>query len=668
MLHRSSLTVAATLAFAAAASSQVSLLYNFSQATGVYTPITGGTLIAAVTGTTAVLSLDDNTYPVTLPFTFNYEGVPQTQVMVQTNGHIAFGAVSPTSYTPLSSTTVAPGFIAACGRDLQGGYVCASTRTLGSDQVTAISANGPLAVGDVLVGTGIPVGTTILAIAGNTLTMSALATANSAGTAMTAYGPWSEMRWELQGTTPNQVFIVQWSNFRRFGTGLTTTQDTNLNFQIRLNEGGTIECAYGNCAPGATTTTALHQVGLRGPTNAFPLNINNRLNVKGTSDWATSTAGTLNSSGQVFNNVAPANVIPNGLTYTWTPAVGTIATNTTLGVGCGSNFASFYQNFATSAAFNLGGTALSTVGSPYTVIPGLGTLNPVGGSPTTLVLTDDSEATYTFVNGFTAPGWGAGVTVCSNGFISKATGNGTSFSLTVATFLAGPQDWFALGWHDMNPAIVGSGQVKVEETATLLTITYDGVWDYLGTSAANANTMQMQVTSAGDVTYAYGTMSVLGNGRLVGYSPGGANLDPGSRTLLASVPFSLGSGPDVPALALAALNRPKQLVAGPNNWDLNATNLPAGLGLDIIGLSDAGITDLSLFGLGLPGCQLRATLDIIQGPFVAGGAHPWSFTIPPGAPALSGVELFVQNAVLDFTVNLALTKTSNGIKGKIGDL
>ena len=666
MLHRSSVTVAATLAFAAAASAQVGSLYTFSQAVGAYTPISGGTVISTATSAN---TLDDVTFPVTLPFTFTYDGLPQTQVQVQTNGHIAFGAVSPgTTYTPMSSAVATPGFIAACGRDLQGGYVFASTSLTATNTLTNVSANGPLQIGDVIVRTGVPAGTTITAIAGNTITMSANATASSTGLTTTAYGPWSEMRWELVGSSPNQEVVFQWSNFRRFGTGLTVNNGTFLNFQIRLHENGEIRCTYGNCSPGVAgvTTTALHQVGLRGPTNAFPANINNRQNTKGTNDWDTSAAGTTNAVGELFNSVAPANVISNGLTYTWAPLVGVVATNTTLGAGCGASAASYYQLFATAAAMNLGGTALGMVGSPYNVIPGFGTLNPVGGSPTTLVLTDDSEATYTFVNGFTAPGWGAGVTVCSNGFISKATGNGTGFTPTAATFLAGTQDWFALGWHDLNPAIAGSGQVKVEETATLLTITYDGVWDFAGASAANANTMQMQVTNTGDVTYAYGTMSTLGNGFLVGYSPGGANIDPGSRTLLAASPFSL-QAVDVPALALAALNTPQQL-AGPNSWNLNATNLPSGFGLDIIGLGDAGILDLSFLGLGLPGCQLRATLDIINGPFIAGGAHPWSFTIPGGAPALNGVELFVQNAVLDITVNLALTTTTNGIKGKIGNL
>ena len=68
MLHRSSVTVAATLAFAAAASAQVGSLYTFSQAVGAYTPISGGTVISTATSAN---TLDDVTNPVTLPFTLD---------------------------------------------------------------------------------------------------------------------------------------------------------------------------------------------------------------------------------------------------------------------------------------------------------------------------------------------------------------------------------------------------------------------------------------------------------------------------------------------------------------------------------------------------------------------------------------------------------------------
>jgi PKD repeat protein len=316
------------LALAGFASAQMGVgSYSFTQSLGTYVPLSGGTVIATAT---SAVTLDDVTYAVPLPFTFTFDGVPQTAISVQTNGWLSFGSTLPaTSYTPLSQTTALPGVVSAFGRDLQGGYVFAGTRTLGSDQLTNVNvtSNGPLQVGDTLVGTGIATGTTVLAIAGNVITMSANATATSTGTAVTAYGPWSEMRYETQGTSPNQVFVVQWSGFRRYGTTLTTTQDLTLNFQIRLYETtGVVEAVYGNCTPGVTTFTTTSQVGLRGPNNTFPTNINNLQNTKGVNDdWLLSVPGTSNTSGMLFNNVAPANVITSGLTYQWGPPVGAYA-------------------------------------------------------------------------------------------------------------------------------------------------------------------------------------------------------------------------------------------------------------------------------------------------------------------------------------------------------
>ncbi|MFN9274769.1 MAG: hypothetical protein ACK6D2_03455 [Planctomycetota bacterium] len=658
---------AAALVLAATASAQAGVFYTFTQSGGAYTPVTAGTAVATSSATN---TLDDAVFSVPLPFAFPYLSAPQTQIWVSTNGWIAFGATSPgaTNWVPLSATVAAPGFVAACGRDLQAGFVFAGDRTVGSTTLANVSAIGPMSVGDPITGTGIAAGTTITAIAGNTTTMSAAATSTGAVGVVTAFGPWSDIRTDLVGTAPNQEFVVQWSNFRRFSTTLTTNNGTVLNFQIRLRQDGQIQCVYGDCNPGLATvnTTVLHQVGLRGPTNAFPFDVNARFNTKGVNDdWSQSSPATANTQGLLFNSVTPANVIPNGLTYTWTPQAGTIANNTTVGAGCGSAFASFYQLFA-SGTMNLGGTALTQFGSPATVVPTVGTLLPVSPTATVLALTDDSQVVYTYANGFAAPGWGTSVTVCSNGFVSKASGNGTGTLPTAATFLAGSQDWYAVGWHDLNPAATGSGKVKVEETASLLTITWDGVYDFLGTSPASANTMQMQVTSAGDVTYAYGAISTGGNGWLVGYSPAGPNLDPGSRVLLNAAPFTL-STPELAALALTATNRPLQ-GASASNWNLTVTNIPAStvLGADLFGLADANLLDLSLFGLGRAGCQLRATPDILNIWFNTGATRTYSFTIPP-TPTLNGVALYTQAVVLG-NATLADSITSNGIAGIIGNL
>ncbi|MBM4247537.1 MAG: hypothetical protein FJ148_27740 [Deltaproteobacteria bacterium] len=344
---------------------------------------------------------------------------------------------------------------------------------------------------------------------------------------------------------------------------------------------------------------------------------------------------------------------------------GTLASNTLLGAGCIRQAASFYENFATSASWDLNGTAFTMIptGTGYVVVAG-GVFVPVGsvGTSVPLTLTDDSEVTVPFTVG-SFPGWTA-MTVCSNGYVSKAVGNGTGFTPAVATMLGASQDGF-WSWHDFNPAIVGSGAVKVEESASVTTITWDGVWDFGGMSVANANTWQLQLYPSGMVVFAFQAMSGLGNGHLFGYSPGGPNFDPGSTDMSA-----LGAGsitlavPEVAALALAATSRP---ITG-TNWNLTTSNIPTTgvLGVDVFGVNDPGINDLSF--LGAPGCGLRASLDVMNAWFPTGTTHTYSLPIP-NSPALLNFNLYTTSAVFQAPpVNAFGAITSNGIQGTIGNL
>lgn len=303
------------LLFNLSAKAQVSA-YSFTQSSGSYVPISGGTVLGAAS---VAATQDDAVFTATIPFGFVFNGVAQTQVRVSTNGFLTFGATAPGggNYAPLSSTEAYAGAVSPFGRDLQGGYATAVTRVLGSADIT-VSNVGPITVGSEITA-GFPAGTTVVAIAGNTLTMSAAATASATNAGTAFYGPWSEIRVETLGSAPNQIYVVQWSNWRRFGTTLGTTQDMVLNFQVRLYEAdNAVEIVYGNCTPGQTTFTTTNQVGLRGQNNTFATNVSNRLNVKGTNDnWLNSNPGTANTSGMLFNNVTPANVIANGLTYRW---------------------------------------------------------------------------------------------------------------------------------------------------------------------------------------------------------------------------------------------------------------------------------------------------------------------------------------------------------------
>lgn len=229
--------------------------YGFAQSSGTYTAITGATALATATSAN---SLDDNIYPVTLPFPFSFNGVSYTSINASTNGFITFGATAPLTYdyTPISGTGGYTGSVAAFGRDLNSVFNIAST-------------------------TG-------------------------------------DMSWTVEGTAPNRQIVIQWANFRPAYSTSTSSVYT-LSFQIRLRETtNTIAVVYksGSFLVGSTAVNNTAQIGLRGTSNA---DFNNRLNAT-TLAFGSSTAGTANSSTQAFSTSTATPGMPaNGLTYTWTP-------------------------------------------------------------------------------------------------------------------------------------------------------------------------------------------------------------------------------------------------------------------------------------------------------------------------------------------------------------
>ncbi|HZN39285.1 MAG TPA: hypothetical protein VFD82_10815 [Planctomycetota bacterium] len=370
------------------------------------------------------------------------------------------------------------------------------------------------------------------------------------------------------------------------------------------------------------------------------------------------------------SNYPNANFIDNGcpvIQVAFAPSGGTLATNTGLGTGCVRSNTSFYEFFATPAAFDLDNTGLTMIPtglSSYLVLNS-GALLPVGSiaTPVSLALGDDAEVTQTFTTGSFPSA--TSFNICSNGFVSIGS-NGTSFNPDVFTFLnATNTAWRS--WHDFDPTIPGSGQVKYEESAAAIVVTWDGVWDYGGTSALDANTMQMQFYPSGQVTFAWGLMSHLGTtGHLVGYSPGGNSLDPGSTNLsaLGASAITLSSTDALP-LVLTAMTRP---VLG-TNWNLTTSQIPATgvLGVDIFGVSDPGVLDL--FFVGMPTCQLRSTLDVLSAWLVGGATHNYSFAVPATPTSLIGFSLFTQSVVFQVPpVNPFGAITSNGVRGTLGDV
>jgi hypothetical protein len=322
---------------------------------------------------------------------------------------------------------------------------------------------------------------------------------------------------------------------------------------------------------------------------------------------------------------------------------GTPATNTNLGQGCYQGIDSFYEFFAIGANDLSNTTWILTLNGSggYDVVPGGAPFAPPSGTAAVVALTDDSSAAVGTL----------GLTIGSNGWVATGPGNSTAYTPVVATFLNNPSSAIAF-WHDMNPASAGSGQVFYEETGPTAVITYNGVYNF-GSTAPNSIRVEILVAGPGVVPViqvGFGALSTAGNEWLVGYSPGGPSANPGPTDISAS---TLISTSNLQALSLAATTTP---IIG-TNWNLAVSN-SALLDLIILGVTDPNIPDL--FFLGMPGCGLRASLDLI----VTGSALALAI---PNVLSLSGMNLFANGASIAPGANAFGFITSNGIHGVIGN-
>jgi hypothetical protein len=237
--------------------------YSFAQLSGTYTELTSGTVLGTTSGNTfGTPSLDAEVYNLnSLPFAFSFNGVPYNQIYVSSNGFITFGSTAPTggNNSPLSNVATYDGAVAAWGGDLNGVF-------------------------------------------------------NLAGKSST-------ITWSVEGSAPNREIVIQWKDFRpSYSTSITNV--AVLDFQIRLLETtNVVRVVYGPSSQiiGTTNISTARQVGLRGSSNLFPTNVNNRLNSTTLSINA-SIPGTFNTSSQSFSSV---NATPgrhtDGKIYEWTP-------------------------------------------------------------------------------------------------------------------------------------------------------------------------------------------------------------------------------------------------------------------------------------------------------------------------------------------------------------
>jgi hypothetical protein len=383
-----------------------------------------------------------------------------------------------------------------------------------------------------------------------------------------------------------------------------------------------------------------------------------------------------NTNFQTYTNVAPPLIgssldfVPAGPNQYLVQILNCAASNLNYGAGCIQHYASFYENMTPASSFDLNNSSMTLLpaGGGYVALPGINPYHAPSPGATVLALGDDTTVSQALAGNFPFPGGSTNTLwVCSNGFVSMATGNTSTYIPNVATMLSAPQTGYYC-WHDFNPTIAGSGTVKFEEIAGVAYVTWDGVWDYGSSSVANASTWQLQFDeNSGAVTWVWQTMSPLGGttatGFLVGYSPAGASADPGGTDIDVALPGSFTlSAADVLPVALAATPAP---VLG-NTVVFTTSNIPAATILTGHILSFGQIfPGVDLGFLGAPGClQLINTAGSSSVLLFGSPTVSHSVTIPNVA-SFAGIIFFTQSASLTPGVNPLGLLTSNGVKSFI---
>ena len=343
-----------------------------------------------------------------------------------------------------------------------------------------------------------------------------------------------------------------------------------------------------------------------------------------------------------------------------TPPPSTLATSVVHGTGCGAASKAVYEAFP-SQQFDLAGSSLKLVnlGTHYVAQPG-GAFLPLTGNSFQTSHGDDTV--LNFVLSFPMPYPGGTVQtleVCSNGFVSAGSGNGTSANPTASSWLNSVRTrWGA--WHDFDPSAAGSGKIHYDFAGTTAYVTWDGVYTYSTTIPARWQIQFDQVT--GDVTMVWQSWPTVLGQTLVGVSTAGQNLDLGSRDISATLAGGFRTFPyNAQPLALAGT-----LPTLGSNLILTTTNFPSTgpIGLQMLG--NVGYTNgISLAPLGMPGCTQWSEYLVINTIVANGGTAQYSLGIP-STPALVGYALKAQSAAIAPTYNAFQFVVSNGVWMTVG--
>ena len=199
------------------------------------------------------------------------------------------------------------------------------------------------------------------------------------------------------------------------------------------------------------------------------------------------------------------------------------ATTESFGTGCYTSYSSIYdlQNAGADdlAGYKISGTPNGSGGFDISVTPGSGFAAPLGSQAVTLG-DDDEFDTSLLPNPGTLGMW-----IGSNGWMATGGGNSTGFSPSVSTLLNNPNT-AVYAWTDLQPDAAGSVFYReFNGVATAIFLDVPG-WN----QPTELNSIKIDIdTNTGGWSV---EIDEVGAGNpedmLVGYSVGGASLDPGA--------------------------------------------------------------------------------------------------------------------------------------------
>jgi hypothetical protein len=337
----------------------------------------------------------------------------------------------------------------------------------------------------------------------------------------------------------------------------------------------------------------------------------------------------------------------------------TLASVGAFGIGCPGRGAG-YEVFYPPAVIDLANTAIEFTplggGSGYLAIPATGFFT---GYTNSLVFGDDDvQGPFALPFPFSFPGGSTpAIDIASNGFVWLSNGNfdARCCNADPFAFLSDPASIAAV-WMDLDPTSGGSIYFDTVGT-TEAHITWVGVPEY-GTTTPQ--TAQITLRSDGSFRLAYQNVANTFHTVLAGFSQGSVAVDPGSADF-SNGPVLIQAG--LP-LTLAAQPSSLPAIGATCTMDLDQGSNAALVGVIVLGVTgfDPGV---DLTPIGMPGCQLYASLDVLSTVLFSGPITSFALPIPNNS-GLAGVQVFAQGAALLPGVNPLGLGTSNGLVLTLG--